>query len=320
MKKFIAIALMLTLTLSLFACSGNEPDVAETTSAQTTAQATEQATIEPAKPVGNFTFTKENFPVVGGSLALKPFGQALTATVLGIPREGAIDPEIWEGSTTYKYQQFVDGEIELLLAYEPSEEAVEYAKEKGFEWEITAIGADALVFICSNQNPVQNLTLEQIKQIYSGEITNWKQVGGNDAEMAAYQRNRESGSHTLFDKLINLGDKLVEPPKEQQIGSMIGLLEAVADYDNSANALGYTVYYYLTNMESDKLASSKILWVDGIEPTNENISTGKYTLVNDFYVAIPKNLPEDAPARILYNWIISQQGKELLEQENYVAK
>ena len=73
-------------------------------------------------------------------------------------------------------------------------------------------------------------------------------------------------------------------------------------------------------MESDKLASSKILNVDGIEPTNENIASGKYTLVNDFYVAIPKNLPEDAPARILYNWIISQQGKELLENENYVAK
>lgn len=316
MKRITAITFALILMLTLFACSGNEPDITETTSAQ----ATEKSTIEDVKPVGNFTFTKENFPIVGGSLALKPFGQALTATVLGIPREGAIDPEIWEGSTTYKYQQFVDGEIELLLAYEPSEEAIEYAKSKGFEWEITAIGADALVFICSNKNPVQNLTMEQIKQIYSGEITNWKQVGGNDAEMAAYQRNRDSGSHTLFDKLINLGDKLVEPPKEEQIESMIGLLEAVADYDNAENALGYTVYYYLTNMESDKLASSKILWVDGVEPTNENISTGKYTLVNDFYVAIPKNLPENAPARILYNWIISQQGKELLEQENYVAK
>ena len=317
MKKIIAILSALMLMLTLFACSDSKPDAETTAAAETTEQ---PATVEEVKPVGNFTFTKENFPVVGGSLALKPFGQALTATVLGIPRDGAIDPEIWEGSTTYKYQQFVDGEIELLLAYEPSEEAIEYAKSKGFEWEITAIGADALVFICSNQNPVQNLSMEQIKQIYSGEITNWKQVGGNDAPMAAYQRNRDSGSHTLFDKLINLGDKLVEPPKEEQIESMIGLLEAVADYDNSDSALGYTVYYYLTNMESDKLASSKILNVDGIEPTNENIASGKYTLVNDFYVAIPKNLPEDAPARILYNWIISEQGKELARRENYVVK
>ncbi len=317
MKKFAVILIALALMLTLFACSDNKTTQDDV---QTTITDVTQAETSENKPVGNFTFTKDNFPIVGGSLALKPYGQALTATILGIPREGAIDPMIWEGSTTQKYQEFVDGKIELLLAYEPSEEAIEYAKEKGFEWEIQAIGADALVFICSDQNPVKSLTMEQIKKIYSGEITNWKQVGGNNAEIAAYQRNKDSGSHTLFDKLINLGDKLVDAPKDKQIGSMIGLLEAIADYGNAENSLGYTVYYYLTNMESDKLASSKILAVDGIDPTNENISTGKYTLVNDFYVAIPKNLPEDAPTRILYNWIISEQGKELLEKENYVAK
>lgn len=302
MKKTISVVMIAVLALTLFGCSGNT------------------SKSQDAQPVGNYVFTEENFPIVGGSLALKPYGQALTATVLDIPREGAIDPLIWEGSTTEKYRQFIDGEIEVLLAYEPSEEAIEYAKSKGFEWEITAIGADALVFICSNENPVQNITTEQIKGVYSGNITNWSQLGGNDAQIAAYQRNRDSGSHTLFEKLINLGDQLVEPPKDKQIETMIGLLEAIADYDNAENSLGYTVYYYLTNMESDKLDRSKILWVDGIEPTNENIATGKYTLANDFYVAIPKNLPQDAPARILYNWIISQQGKELLERENYVAK
>lgn len=303
MKKIIAILLITLLTISLFGC-----------------QVKEEAAKSEGNTAGSFTFTQENFPIVGGSLALKPYGQALTATILDIPREGAIDPDIWEGSTTEKYRQFVDGEIELLLAYEPSEEAIEYANSKGFEWEITAIGADALVFICSNLNPVQNISLEQIKGVYTGQITNWNQLGGNDAQIVAYQRNRDSGSHTLFDKLINLGDNLIEAPKERQIGSMIGLLEAIADYDDSENSLGYTVYYYLTNMESEKLANSKILWVDGIEPTNQNISTGKYTLVNDFYVAIPKNLPQDDPARILYNWIISEQGQELMARENYVTK
>ena len=101
---------------------------------------------------------------------------------------------------------------------------------------------------------------------------------------------------------------------------MIGLLEAVAEYDGSENALGYTVYYYLTNMENDKLSTSKILAVNGVKPTNDTIASGKYPFVNDFYVVIPKNLPEDAPVRVLYNWIISEQGKELVKKENYVAK
>lgn len=59
---------------------------------------------------------------------------------------------------------------------------------------------------------------------------------------------------------------------------MIGLLEAVAEYDGSENALGYTVYYYLTNMENDKLSTSKILAVNGVKPTNDTIASGKYPL------------------------------------------
>ena len=93
---------------------------------------------------------------------------------------------------------------------------------------------------------------------------------------------------------------------------------AIADYDDSQDALGYTVYYYLTNMETDKLSRSKILAVDGVEANNETIAAGEYPYVNDFYVVIPAGLPDDDPARILYNWICSQQVKELGERENYV--
>ena len=185
---------------------------------------------------------------------------------------------------------------------------------------MTPIGVDALVFICNKQNPVNTITDAQIKSVYSGKTTNWKELGGNNAEIIAYQRNKDSGSQTLFDKLINLGEQLIDPPKDRVADSMIGLLEAVADYDNAKDALGYTVYYYLTNMEDEKLSSSKILSVNGVAPTNETIASGEYPYVNDFYVVIPKGLDEDAPARILYDWIISAQGKQLVERENYVAK
>ena len=73
---------------------------------------------------------------------------------------------------------------------------------------------------------------------------------------------------------------------------MIGLLEAVADYENSKDALGYTVYYYLTNMEADKLTTSKLISGDSVAPTNESIANGEYPYVNDFYVVIRKDAPE----------------------------
>lgn len=269
---------------------------------------------------GNFVFTTENYPKMGGSLAALPLGEAVTATVLGIDRQSANSMIVFEGSTTDNYKALVDGTFDILLAYEPSEEALEYAASKGVEYEMTAIGADALVFICSLENEIENLTSEQIKEIYKGNITNWKSVGGKDLELIPYQRNRDSGSQTLFDKLINLGDELMDAPADLKVGSMIGLLEAVADYDNSEGALGYTVYYYLTNMESDKLGTSKILSVDGVAPTNETIASGEYPYVNDFYVVINKSASADSSERVLYNWITSAQGKELVQRENYVAK
>ena len=144
--------------------------------------------------------------------------------------------------------------------------------------------------------------------IYTGQITNWSQVGGNDSEIIAYQRNRDSGSQTLFDLFFPLGDQLIDPPEELIVDSMIGLLEAVADYDNSENALGYTVYYYLTNMETDKLSRSKLLAVDGVEATNETIASGEYPYVNDFYVVIPADLPDDDPVSYTHLDVYKRQA------------
>lgn len=296
MKKVICVLLAALLCLSLAACSGS------------------------VKQAGNYEFTESNYPKMGGSLAALPLGEAFTSTALGISREDTSKLIVFEGSTTDNYKAIVDGKFDILLAYEPSEEAKAYIAEKGVELEMTPIGADALVFICSNLNKVDSLTVDQIKDIYRGKITDWSEVGGGKGNIIPYQRNKDSGSQTLFDKLINLGDELADAPKERIIGSMIGLLEAVAEYDGSKNALGYTVYYYLTNMESDKLSTSKILSVNGVKPTNDTIASGKYPFVNDFYVVIPKDLPEDAPARILYNWIISEQGKEIVKKENYVVR
>ncbi len=311
MKRTLAILLVLSMLL-LCAC-GAQPDPATTTTETTTETTTSNLN-------GNFEFTKENYPRMGGSLANLPLGQAVTATVLGISREDANELITFEGSTTDNYKAIVDGEFDILLAYEPSEEAKQYIKDSGKELEMTPIGVDALVFICSKDNAVQSLTLDQIKSIYSGKTTNWSAIGGSKGEIAAYQRNPDSGSQTLFDKLVNLGDDLMTPPEGRQVGTMMGLLEAIADYDDSKNALGYTVYYYLTNMESEKLNRAKILAVDGIDPTNDSIGDGSYPLTNDFYVVIRKSAEENSPERVLYNWICSEQGAELVKQENYPVR
>jgi len=306
-RAFIAALIVAILGFSLIAC-GNQ-----------TAGPGAPAPQTPPANAGNYTFTPENFPYMGGSLAARPLGEAVIASALGIPRGETGKHMLFEGSTTSNYWALLNGRFDILLAYEPSADFISYAKDTGFEWEATAIGRDALVFIVNRDNPVDSITDDQIRGIYSGAITNWQELGGADSEIIPYQRNKESGSHTLFDKLIDLGDSLMTPPSEQIVGSMIGLLEVVADYDNSSDAIGYTVFYYLANMEKEKLEKSKVLAVDGVTCSNETIRSGQYPYVNDFYVVIPKGLPEDDPARILYNWICSEQGRELVERENYVS-
>lgn len=312
-KKIAALLLALCL-LTLCAC-GTQPD--GTTTEAPTESVTESTT---SNLNGNFAFTKENYPRMGGSLANLPLGQAVTATVLGISREDANELITFAGSTTDNYKAIIDGTFDILLAYEPSEEAKQYIADSGEELEMTPIGVDALVFICSKDNPVTSLTIDQIKSIYSGKTTDWSAVGGQKGEIAAYQRNPDSGSQTLFDKLIHLGDDLVDPPEGRRINTMMGLVEAIADYEDSANALGYTVYYYLTNMEAEKLNRAKILAVDGVDPSNETIGDGSYPLTNDFYVVIRKSAEENSPERVLYNWICSEQGAALVKQENYPVR
>lgn len=310
MKRIFAALLALSLLLGLAACGQTAADPPQ--------EQTDEATKAPLP--SDFVFTKENYPKMGGSLANLPLGQAVTATVLGVTREEANDLITFAGSTTDNYVALVDGGFDILLAYEPSEEAKAYMEKSGVELEMTPIGVDALVFICSKENPVTDLSLEQIKSVYRGEVDNWKTLGGDDVALIPYQRNPDSGSQTLFDKLVNLGDNLMEAPAGLKIPSMLGLLEAVADYDNSRGALGYTVYYYLTNMETEKLDTAKILSLDGVAPSNETIGKGTYPLTNDFYVVIRKSAAADSPERVLYNWIASEQGRELVLREKYPVR
>ena len=304
MKRLWVLLLCLLLAASLAGCAWEPMD--ESAGEDTTADAQ------------SFEFTVDNYPRMGGSLAVLPLGEAITAAALGVSREETAQWITFEGSTSWNYQMLVDGNYDILLAYEPSQQAIEYAESQGFTWEMTPIGRDALVFIANAENPVDEVSSEQITGIYTGEITNWSELGGENMEIIPYQRNSDSGSQTLFDLFFPLGDALMEPPQEYVVGSMVGLLEVIADYDNSAAALGYTVYYYLTNMETDKLSRSKILAVDGVEANNDTIQSGEYPYCNDFYVVIPADLPEDDPARILYHWICGEQVRELGERENYV--
>lgn len=302
MKRFIAAAL--PLLLSLAACGGTpeqpqpQPDPVET------------------QQVEQFVFTRENFPRLNGSTAMVPLGQAIASVLLGETREETADLTKFS-RTTQSYRELMNGQADLLISGAPPEGIYAEKEELGFEWELSTFAVDGLVFIVNADNPVDSLTTEQIQKIYTGEITNWSEVGGRDEDIVPFQRNEEAGSQTAMKKLV-MGDMpLMEAPKEYVSGAMGDLVEVVASYNDSAAAIGYTVYYYAHDM---KMADGlKIIAVDGVQPNAETIRSRAYPFINDSYVVIAAGLADDAPAKVLYNWILSEEGQRLVAREGYVS-
>ena len=208
------------------------------------------------------------------------------------------------------------GEDDLLLAGEP-EQAVMERLEAGDRWLLTPFATDALVFVVNADNPVDSLTTEQLQKIYTGEITNWSQVGGEDRDIIPFQRNPEAGSQALMKKLVMDGLEMMEPPVDYTAGSMSSLLEGVRQYDNSPAAIGYTVYYYAHDMEMAQ--GLKLLSIDGTAPSPDTIRSGEYPFLNPYYAVMDKDEAEDSPARILYDWLLGEEGQSLVAREGYVS-
>lgn len=136
------------------------------------------------------------------------------------------------------------------------------AREHRVEMIVRPVCYDAFVFITHRDNPVESLTVEQIQKIYSGEITNWKEVGGGDAKIITYQREKNSGSQTAMEKLVMKGIPMLSPDTVKVEMGMGALVEAVAEYKNSKSSIGYTYQYYIDKPYKNE--NIKVLCIEGI--------------------------------------------------------
>lgn len=152
--------------------------------------------------VSEFTMTESEFPKVDGATAMLPMIGEITKSVLNYSDEEAqkyLD-ENTHGKTARVYASLINKEKDLIFVSEPSDDIIKSAQENNVEFEMVGIGLDGFVFLVNKENKVDSLTIEQIQKIYTGEITNWSSVGGDNAEIVAYQREKNSGSQNLMEK------------------------------------------------------------------------------------------------------------------------
>ena len=267
-------------------------------------------------PPEAFRFTRENMPRLDGSTSTAPLAEAVCSVLLGESREDVSDL-VQFNKTTTAYYNLMEGKADLLIVGEANADVLAAKEEQGFQWEQKPFATDAFVFVVNADNPVNSITVDQARRIYTGEITNWKELGGEDREIIPFQRNEEAGSQALMEKLVMQGTPMMEAPTGYIIGSMGQLMEAVKSYDNSPGAIGYSVYYYAEEMEMAQ--GLKLLQLEGVEPNPDTIRGEQYPLLNPKYVVLPADAAEDAPSRILYNWLLSEEGQKLVAHEGYVS-
>ncbi len=253
---------------------------------------------------------EDDFPRLDGATALYPLYAAFYQSVYPITSWTA-DDLINCSKTAGAYQNLIEGNADIIFCARPSREQMEEARARGVSFSMVPIGKDAFVFFVNKRNPVKGLSSGQIRRIYSGEITNWKKLGGSYTRIKVYQRNENSGSQAALRRFM--GDTPLMEARTERVSAMGTMIEILAEYKNYKSAIGYSFLFYTEEMvRNDKI---RLLAVDGVIPTRESIQDGTYPLANDFYAITLGN--ESPHTKALIGWILSDQGQELVAKTGY---
>ena len=287
-----------------------------------------QETWEQFRPFGHNTRTitadfetdlviTTDYPRLDGATAFLPVYSTVAETVYSGLDANTARSYISLSTTSQAFEQLMRGNADIIFTLQPSPAQIEEARAIGIEFNKTPIFREAFVFFVNDTNPITGLTAEQIRQIYTGSITNWRDVGGHDAEIAAYQRNANSGSQTIMEQVVMNGLTMVTPATELREGTMGMMLRAVAQYSNHERALGYSFRYYSTVMNPQE--GLRLLAVDDIAPTPENIANDRYPFTVDVYAITTDHALENPNTQAVIDWLVSEQGKRLIEQVGYIS-
>jgi phosphate transport system substrate-binding protein len=289
--------------------------------------------------------TFDNFPKMDGSTSARHLNTIIACKLLDIPytwygpgvvTEWSVSPVYpeWESGERETYLEFfsekvktsqthgafmnlIDGNADIILTHRtasPDEKA--HAGETGVTLLETPVAMDAFVFVVSRDNPVKSLTVEQIRKIYTGEITNWAQAGGNDATIKVFTRPRNSGSEEVMRELVMNGLEMADFP-ESPIGGMAQVFREIM-YNPDGICYTFNNYKELIARTADKDVPK--IAVNGIFPGDKTIKDRTYPFISEVHVAIRSDLDHKTMAYRLYEWMQSEAAKSTISECGFIPK
>ena len=202
-------------------------------------------------------------------------------------------------NTIRGFDALLDGSVDLFFTAHPSDEQMRSASERGVGLEIVPIGSEAFVFFVNKDNPVDGLTSDEIRAIYRGGITNWKEVGGASRRIDPLTRVKGSGSQTMMEQFME--------------GNMLAARHPLSVF---GGGIGYSFRYYLSGIVAEDRV--KMLSVDGVYPTAGNIRNGSYPICVYFYAVYRRDNPNENVPRLV-EWLLSDEGQTMIEACGYVG-
>ena len=266
-------------------------------------------TYDKKTPDGFTDYTKTKIDI-DASLATQPLADVFTdnLTNFNITHDYT--------NTDPAYTKLINKETDLILVTYPSDDELALAKSKGVDLEITPVVNEGFVFFTSKKNKVDDLKLTDVQNIYTGKTTNWKDLGGSNSEIIAYQRPLNSGSQTGMLNMVMKGLTMKAPTTKEYVETMVGIIDVISNYEDGENAIGYSYYYYATTMYGND--TIKFFKIDGVEPNYDTIQDESYPLLTSYYMVTRKG-ETNSTLDALKTELLSSRGQIIAKDAGYVA-
>ncbi len=246
---------------------------------------------------------KTNTLTITGSTTVLPIAQKVAETFMDIHPK--VNISVRGGGSGVGIAALIDGTCDIADASRPMKtKELKTAREKGINPVETIIAKDGIAIVVHPDNPIKELSLEQLKKIYTGKISNWRDVGGESGAIVIVSRDVASGTFEVFKKLVLKGDK------NRDDALMLASNKAVATtVSQTPGSIGYIGLGYLS-------ADVKALRIDNVLPSNKTVISGEYKLARPLFMYTngePKGL-----AKKLIDFILSPQGQNIVSDIGFV--
>ena len=267
-----------------------------------------------------------DLPRLDGTLAALPLYAAAFQALTCLDEDGRplsdearFEAEIavgWQRGDMRGLEGLADGDTDIFFGPPPSQRQLDAWRAQGLTPDVRPLAHEALVFFVQKDNPVRSLSSEQLRRIYTGEIANWKEVGGRDERILPFQHAAEDENQRMLEALVLRGEEAMPPLREDRLTDPHAFWPSsiVALYRKRSNALGFGLRWYLGKWFPD--GGIRPLAVDGVPPTDATLRDGSYPLTLPLCMVTCRPLSDEG--RAFRDWLLGPEGRDLIRRAGYL--